>query len=914
MYEYNPQTGQWEDPEERRKREAEQAKALGTTEVGKREIVTYADGSQTHKTTQEIPNPGFFDRLGTAFQQAGSNFVNNATQGFTNLQNAPQNFVNSVSNLGQQSRVQPQPTQTPQQQYMAAPIAPEMPPVDYGLATQQGGPGLRYGQAFAPQQTQQPIAQPAVPGQPQTQPAPTYDRAAAVAQRESNGNFDIGYHFPEDANGKRKSTAYGGFGITAPAYQDIQKADPYFANRPITSLNRDDQTRAFNTLSNLNAQRLQRAGVEPTPQNLDLAHFFGAGGAANYLKNGYISPQAAGANGGADKVRAVADKILSGGQVAVSGAAEQGAVAQPAPQATEAAVTPVQAGITAYQNVQDDPMALLRLRNDQNQPEFIRQRSANRAYELMDAEVKQRQAQDMMPKLNAQEVSRALTKRSEGNTVGDWLQYLLFKHVGLTDLANEKGEQLGIGSKWLGAQDQLGNAGMIKYTASGMPLEGVKADGTTMTKTELAAYASQGAALKGVNQSNDVYKDPSGKVKGSFVLETRDGRTPVYKEVGTGRQATAAESAVLNKVGVAGTLEQQAAAQQQKLGIRLQYEPAIAAATKGASTLAEFNAMNGTNFAIAGRDAQGVPLLVDQTTGQLLMKPQAGTQAAPGAPTAAGTAVPAGPTPADIQRQGKTQEAQTAAFVKFENEDLLPRAEAGQTIARVRKEQIKGPDGILNNPEIASLLQGSSGGEVGNIIRDLITGGYANQADLSARVASLNLNDRQKAVLYRQIGLNNQIAPLTLRANAGPGAVSDAEQKANRDANVDITRQPLYSGLSLLTKDQYMKDLMQARADYRTKNPQLATTAEFNTAWNAEKARLDKQYDSIYAARAAYIAKYNPMDANGKATNPGAVVDAYKLLPVPEWNGETRTWDYGTPQAEAIAKKASRKPLNSFNK
>jgi hypothetical protein len=38
------------------------------------------------------------------------------------------------------------------------------------MATQQGGPGLRYGTAFAPQQTPQPIAQPAVPGQPQTEP------------------------------------------------------------------------------------------------------------------------------------------------------------------------------------------------------------------------------------------------------------------------------------------------------------------------------------------------------------------------------------------------------------------------------------------------------------------------------------------------------------------------------------------------------------------------------------------------------------------------------------------------------------------------------------------------------------------------------------------------------------------------
>jgi hypothetical protein len=110
-----------------------------------------------------------------------------------------------------------------------------------------------------------------------------------------------------------------------------------------------------------------------------------------------------------------------------------------------------------------------------------------------------------------------------------------------------------------------------------------------------------------------------------------------------------------------------------------------------------------------------------------------------------------------------------------------------------------------------------------------------------------------------------------------------------------------------------MKDQAQARAEFRAQNPQFNSTAEFNSAWNAEKTKIDKQYDNIYAARAAYIAKYNPMDKNGKSTNPGAIIDAYKILPVPEWNSETRSWDFGTPQAEAFAKKAGRKPLGSFN-
>jgi len=605
MYEYNPQTGQWEDPEERRKREEEQAKALGTTEVGKKEIVTYADGSQTHKTTQEVPNPGFFDRLGSAFQQAGNNFVNN-------IQNAPQNLINNVGNLGQQQpRPQPQPTPTPQQQFMAAPIAPDMPPVDYSMATQQGGPGLRYGNAFAPQQAQQPVAQPAVPNQPQTQPAPIVDRAARVAQRESNGNFDIGYHFPADEQGRRKSSAYGGFGITAPAYQDIQKADPYFANRPITSLNRDDQTRAFNTLSNLNAQRLQRAGVEPTPQNLDLAHFFGAGGAANYLKNGYISPQAAGANGGADKVRAVADKILSGGQVAVSGAAEPGAVAQPA-QPAQPAITPVQAGITAYQTNQDDPMALLQLRNNANAPEFIRQRAANRAYELMDAEVKKQQAQSQMGNLTPQEMSRVLTKRSEGNTVGDWLQYLLFKHVGLTDLANEKGDQLGIGRAWTRSNIQDAQGNMlpveIQTSASGKLLQGNLLDGTPLTKEQLNQL---GMGLgKGASVSAEVYVDTKTNARYRSGVDSQGNAQLINIQGGRPFRGDP-KDLVVQSIGTAAQKAENAAA------IGLRYAAPLSFNKASAGEAGKFSQQNGVRVDYATQ-TPGAPLM-DLNTGKQLV-------------------------------------------------------------------------------------------------------------------------------------------------------------------------------------------------------------------------------------------------------------------------------------------------------
>jgi hypothetical protein len=304
--------------------------------------------------------------------------------------------------------------------------------------------------------------------------------------------------------------------------------------------------------------------------------------------------------------------------------------------------------------------------------------------------------------------------------------------------------------------------------------------------------------------------------------------------------------------------------------------------------------------------------------------PVAGAAATPMAPVAPGTSVTGRITPEAMKRQEaetklarERQEAEAKLvresasavdvdeqkrYNEYIEKEIQPKADASKTISRVRREQVNGPEGILNNPEIAGLLSGSQGGEVGNIMRDLITGQFKDQADLSTRVAALNLTSRQKDVLYTQIGLNNQIAPLTLRANAGPGAVSDAEQKANREANVDIARQPLYSGLTLMTRDQFEKDKSIAKNDFRSSNPEIRKTDALNKAWAAQEKQANQAYDGIYAARAAYIAKHNPGNKN-----PGAVVDAFKYYPVPTWTGSS--WDYGTE----YAKKAARKPLGSFN-
>ena len=560
--------------------------------------------------------------------------------------------------------------------------------------------------------------------------------------------------------------------------------------------------------------------------------------------------------------------------------------------------------IDRYQSIQDKPDELMKFAFDDSTPAYLKQRAKDQIVQQYDQQKKLAQAETEAPNLTPKQVADAIQGRNKTGT-GDWLQYLLLKHVGLNDLANQKGEQLGIGHVWTRSsivdQDGKNVAVEVQTTASGKLLGGNRLDGTPLTRTELN---QTGTGLgKGTSLSADVYVDPTTGQRYRSGFDNA-GNTALVNIQGGAAYRGDPKNLVIQSIGTAAQKAENAAA------VKLRYAGPTSYTEAGAKAAGEFNFQNGTNIGYASQQP-GAPL-IDMNTGKpvqvgaggVITTTQTGT---PNVPAAAGVKTTGNQTPADIARQGKIKEAESTQFVKYASEDITPKADAGAQISRIRKEQLYGPDGILNNAELAGVLQGQgpASAEVANIFRDIITGGFKDQADLSQRVNSLGLNQRQKDVVNRQVGLMLSVNPLTLRANAGPGAVSDAEQKANREANVDFMRQPLYSGLSLLTRDQFNKDLNVARAEFKAARPDLQNTEQFNSAWSGEKAKKEKEFDQIYAERAKYIGKYNK---DGK--NTGAIVDAYKYYPVPVFDTQTKTWDYGTE----FSKKAARPKLNEFNK
>lgn len=558
--------------------------------------------------------------------------------------------------------------------------------------------------------------------------------------------------------------------------------------------------------------------------------------------------------------------------------------------------------ITRYQEIQDNPEELMKFGYSQDPavPSWMKDRAKTRTAELITQQREMAAQPEKIASMSESEIAQALRKKT---TDGSYLKAVLFGILGMENSAQAEIAKLGIGKETMTQIN--GEPAMVKISSNGTPIEGYNAvTGKKLTAQELVTAVQGGGALgKGASLSADVYVDPKtgNRYRSGF---DASGKTAMVNIQGGPAYRGDPKNLKIQSIDTAAQKAENAAA------VKLRYAGPTSYTEAGAKAAGEFNFQNGTNIGYASQ-APGAPL-VDLNTGQpiqigaggVITTTQTGT---PNVPAAAGVKTTGNQTPADIARQGKIKEAESTQFVKYASEDITPKADAGAQISRIRKEQLYGPDGILNNAELAGVLQGQgpASAEVANIFRDIITGGFKDQADLSLRVNSLGLTQPQKNVVNRQVGLMLSVNPLTLRANAGPGAVSDAEQKANREANVDFMRQPLYSGLSLLTRDQFNKDLNVARAEFKAARPDLQNTEQFNSAWSGEKAKKEKEFDQIYAERAKYIGKYNK---DGK--NPGAIVDAYKYYPVPVFDTQTKTWDYGTE----FSKKAARPKLNEFNK
>jgi hypothetical protein len=448
----------------------------------------------------------FFNALGDAL----SNRISNRGQDVLNVLNNPTDYI--------QNRVEGATTAT---NYGAgagrgfvnpAPVVPEEP-------------------AIAP------LPSPSV--MPQNAVVPNQDQYnAQIAKAESGNNPNIGYH------NREKGTAYGPYGTTAAAWEEARKIHP---NLPedITQASQAQLAAGQNAYTQQNAKYLKNYGLDVNANTLSAAHFLGAKGLKDYLDNGYISPAAAKANGGEDKVRQIVQARLGGQYAPASGGVQTAPAPQAAPQAQAqpGAVNPADMGefagldqAIATQAAQPHPQFTPEQLNTAMDAEVQRQKDYEalngndwkRTLALLESPDKTIAGQaaanmeEMFKNKRMREYAQTTVdsslakgevpdiKRLKGEE-GSYIKAYLFARLGLTDLAQQEQEKISptkthmpvmIGDKHYAAT----------YSKNGELLGARDEEGRPVDAATFNKIASNAFAAKGATTGQSFMKDESGNI------------------------------------------------------------------------------------------------------------------------------------------------------------------------------------------------------------------------------------------------------------------------------------------------------------------------------------------------------------------------------------------------------------------
>ena len=546
---------------------------------------------------------------------------------------------------------------------------------------------------------------------------------------------------------------------------------------------------------------------------------------------------------------------------------------------------------------QKDPNAMLALAQDETAPQWVRNLAYKQVADFAKNKNEENKANQMT---DPNAIAKELGKR---NADGSWVKYYLMKRLGLNEAATQEASKLGLTNTW---KDYVidGKSYLINTQADGLPVAGI--DTETGKSVPASIYQKASVGMLKADTGKTLYKDPTGEVPGVITATTVPGQTTaIYTDQNGNRvrprsltPITAATDAVsAYNVGYAksgGSAQGTQGAEGFQTG-QLPPAPGMAGSrgTGGQQQTVP------TTPSVPALDAQGSAPVNQTTTGITSSVPN--STMTPGMQRQAAQAAPVWQQKQNVAVQEKDREA----FVKYNNEDLFPKAEAGAKLAGIRRDQIYGPDGILNNPEIAGLLSGtgSQAKEFQNLFRDIVAGNFEKIDDASARIKASGLDQRMKDVLQVQLQRQREVTPLLIREVAPVGAITDFEQRMAKEAGIDITRQGLYAGLTNLTRSEFQSDMAAYKAAFKAQNPNLQTREQFESAWQQEKAKLDAIYRRVYEQRAQYIGKYNKDGANNNAT----VVAFRDHYPTPRFNQETKQWQF-----QGYSKNALRPSLKEF--
>jgi hypothetical protein len=213
-----------------------------------------------------------------------------------------------------------------------------------------------------------------------------------------------------------------------------------------------------------------------------------------------------------------------------------------------------------FQQSQDNINGLTQIIDNPDAPEYLKKRSADRRYELVNNTYMEEKAKAKIPNLTSNEVAKALSTTPR-DAEGSWLKFLLMGFIS-PQLAGAEAIKLGLGpTKWTSTTitDDDGNQTNVEIQSrvDGKILAGnIAGTGQALTPEQLQQAA--GVVSLGTSTKPDVgavyeQKDANGKVtaKGRLVTEFRNNRPQTYIDLGNGKRAKFDSSWVTERISTA---------------------------------------------------------------------------------------------------------------------------------------------------------------------------------------------------------------------------------------------------------------------------------------------------------------------------------------------------------------------------
>jgi hypothetical protein len=559
---------------------------------------------------------------------------------------------------------------------------------------------------------------------------------------------------------------------------------------------------------------------------------------------------------------------------------------------------------------------LLELSQNESNPQWIRNKARQDVGFELNSERQKQEAEQRLQTMSPMDLERALREKTSG---GSWLKAIAFGLLGMNSSAEAEQAKLGIG-KDTSVMGPDGTPYLVKISSNGTPIEGYNAKtGQKLSGNELVAVAAGGQRKLDVvggsfinDQTQEVGRMVTDKNTGQSYIETDSGRKPLKgfrPQTSTGSlQDMRTRSLQDLQVKLVGKTAEE------KMAILRPYNQQLVA---GGFAPIQPNELNINAPVVEGgggvvQTGGGQQATGGTTTGGAVQ--QGGT-------TTGGQVQTDGrrPTSSEMtlktERQKKEQlipleinEAEQKEYVKT-RDDMINKAEGGRAVADARRQQF---NVLKNNPNIIGIFNGT--GEpylkAHAILREFATGAYGSEdrIRLSEDIRKLSIPEPQKAALEQYMQLNTTINRETLKANSGAGSISDAEQRANKESNMTfIGNYTPFAALNGMARSQYTGDIARAKADYANLHPEYKTRQQFDSAWNKEQDKIEKQYESIYKARLNMIKPFaeastkNIHDAQALSRYRDAIMHSFDAYPVPDYNPQTGKWDYKTANAKKAA-------------